>query len=785
VAKTAPHSSNSRQSLWLFLFLSLLLLLTLSPLLPATGEALPPGNATFTFQYRLFDVDPQVGPSTSRHESNYHLALEQETVNWGNFSGFINWAEEPDYHRQGSWLLEFKDLYFDDTKLDLGFGDNLLRYSLIGDYPFRFSNLVDPDIALEGVRVRVSSGRGELELFAGDIVALRGAFGTGVEYLDETMVGLRSRYSLLPGLRLGCQILRSGKSEQADDHSTTPIFRRNDIYSFSAELEPWPGYRLLQGELSLSHFRKRDEDGKKDQGWDYSLIVGPTLRRPQFTFEANFRHIGADYQPFSRFYASNQEGLFFSGEYRPWGFFSLFASADRYRNNLKDDPDQATIDTGNALLGFRLGALSFPLLSVRYGITDRKSRQHEPSPTDNRLQSYTGELTYTYSGWYPLFRYQRFDYQDQESQTSEYTSDFYFLELRKSFWGGSYGWANGEWNRNEKKTPHSVTDTYSLRLGADYRLFSPLEIRGEVSYSRSKDDLHLADTERKGLLIALSTYLPWNFNLYAEYQYTKTDDKIGVTDRDEHRLYLRVSQRLNWGKPVAKRPVAPGLPPPGYGSIFGYAFDDRNGNGTREKEEAALAGIRVQLEDGTVATSDASGKFSFTNVEMGEHTVALDIKKVPIEYDFPGDPKTKLEVKRRGVSEVDFAFQLLGKMSGKVVEDANGNGRIDEGEKGIANALILLTREGKEFFTYSDDEGNFSLENLRGGTYRIRLDLASVAEGAEITSEEFLAASLPIGGELSDLNFLIHIKPRPVIKKIFGEPEPPTEGKDLPKREDQ
>jgi len=273
--------------------------------------------------------------------------------------------------------------------------------------------------------------------------------------------------------------------------------------------------------------------------------------------------------------------------------------------------------------------------------------------------------------------------------------------------------------------------------------------------------------------------------VYAEYQYTRIDDRIGISDRDEYRLYLQASQRLNWGKPVAKRPVAPGLPPPGYGSIFGYAFDDRNGNGTREKEEAALAGIRVQLEDGTVATSDASGKLSFTNVEMGEHMVALDTKKVPIEYDFLGEPRKKLEVKRRGVSEVDFAFQLLGKVSGKVIEDANGNGRIDEGEKGIANALILLTREGKEFFTYSDDEGNFLLENQRGGTYRITLDLASVAEGAEMTSEESLTASLPIGGELAHLNFLVHIKPRPVIKKIFGEPEPPTEEKDLPKREDQ
>lgn len=124
-------------------------------------------------------------------------------------------------------------------------------------------------------------------------------------------------------------------------------------------------------------------------------------------------------------------------------------------------------------MGFTLGARPFPLLSIRYGITDRKSRQHEPSPTDNRLQSYTGELAYNYSGWYPLFRYQRFDYQDRVSKTSEYSSDFYFLEMRKSFTSGSYAWANGDWNRYRKKPPDSATDTCTFRLGGGIIDLSP------------------------------------------------------------------------------------------------------------------------------------------------------------------------------------------------------------------------------------------------------------------------------------------------------------------------
>ena len=765
-------------SVWAFSSPSLLLVLLLSLAwnlcLPRQCGALPPGSATFSLQYRLFDTNPQEGPSVSYSASNYSLSLTQESVNWGNLSGFINWADEPDYHRVGSWLIESKDLFFNGFRLNSGFGDNILRLSLIGDFPFRFSNLVDPDTVVEGARIHLASERGELELFGGNVVALTGAFATGVEYLDETMVGVRSRYSLLPGVRLGCQILRTGRAQEMgeEDFPTTTVFRRNDIFGFSAEIEPWPGYRLLQGELSLSHYQKREEDGDRAKGWDYSLILGPSLRRPQFTFEANVRHIGANYQPFSRFIGGNVEGFFFAGEYRPCGFLSLFASADRSRDNLADDPDLATIDTKNGIAGFRLGAPPFPLLNLRYGITEAKSQPHSPTKTDSGMQNWTGEVTYSYGSWYPILRYQRFDYEDQASPSSDYQSDLYFLELRRSFANASYAWVNGGWTRYGEKSPGSVSDGYTVRLGADYRPISALEIRGEASYSRSRDDVRLTDMERKGILVSLSTFLPWGFTLYVEYQYGKVNDEIGTSGGNEHRIYVQTSQRFNWGKPVAVRaPIVTGAPPPGYGTILGYAFSDRNGNGIREEGEPPIPGVRVQLEDGTVATSDESGKFSFVNVVMGEHTVAVDSKKVPIEYDFAGEAKQKLEVKRRGTSEADFAFQLLGKIGGRVIEDTNANGKIEEGEKGIANALVFATLGGKELSTYTDENGNFLFENLRGGAYRITLDVASLVEGAEITSQETFNPTLLPGGELTGFNFLVHVKPRPVIKKIFGEPE--------------
>ena len=582
---------------------------------------------------------------------------------------------------------------------------------------------------MEGPRLRLSSDRGEMDVFGGNLVLLTGSYGTGVDYLDEKLVGIRSRYRILPELRLGAQFLWSERSDDGEE-TTYPIYRRNDVYDFSVELEPWPGYRLLQGELSLSHYQKREKNNGQDKGWDYAVILGPYIRNSKLYLEANFRHIGSNYQPISRYYYSDQEGFFLSGQYWPWWFLSVFGSGDFYRNNLQDDPDLAAIDTKNAILGLQLGGTSLPLLTVRYGFTERKSRHDEPSKTDNRLQSYTGEITYSYRGWFPILRYQHYDYRDSATRASEYNSDLCYLELRKTFGNGSYSWISGDWNRYWSRSADSVTNTYTVRLGTDYRPSSTLDLRGELTYSRSKDDLHLIDTERKGLLASVNAYLPWNLSLYAEYGYAKVDEKAGGRDRDEHRLYLRLSQRFGWGeRPVTAKPVVSGQPPPGYGTILGVAFDDRNGNGIQDKGEPLLSGIRLKLEDGSLATTDEEGKFSFLNVEMGEHTVALDTKKVPIEYDFVGEPKRVLEVKRRGTSQTDFAFLLLGRMAGRVIEDANGNGKSEEGEKGLANVLVVATLGEKTFLTYTDEDGNFQIENLRGGSYRLGLDLASLPEG--------------------------------------------------------
>lgn len=111
--------------------------------------------------------------------------------------------------------------------------------------------------------------------------------------------------------------------------------------------------------------------------------------------------------------------------------------------------------------------------------------------------------------------------------------------------------------------------------------------------------------------------------------------------------------------------------------------------------------------------------------------------------------------------QVNFRMITGGRIKGRVISDINGNGKQDPGEKGISDVLVQLAPGGQN--TYTDDEGRFIFENILPGEYTLKLDPASLPEDTVFTSPEELKIEILPGGELKEKNFLIQIKPRPII----------------------
>jgi hypothetical protein len=102
-----------------------------------------------------------------------------------------------------------------------------------------------------------------------------------------------------------------------------------------------------------------------------------------------------------------------------------------------------------------------------------------------------------------------------------------------------------------------------------------------------------------------------------------------------------------------------------------------------------------------------------------------------------------------------------GRIESRVINDTNSNGKLDPGEKGISDVLVLS--QPGDSNSYTDEDGRFVFENILPGAYILKLGPATLPEDSVFTSPGGLKFEVPVGGERKDMDFLIHVKPRPII----------------------
>ena len=89
-------------------------------------------------------------------------------------------------------------------------------------------------------------------------------------------------------------------------------------------------------------------------------------------------------------------------------------------------------------------------------------------------------------------------------------------------------------------------------------------------------------------------------------------------------------------------------------AAIGKVWIDRDGSGGQQPGDSGLAGIDIWTEDGQMATTDASGKFSFANLRPGRHAFRLDPHTLPSGYRVMGDEIQGVEASGWTTPQVDF-----------------------------------------------------------------------------------------------------------------------------------
>ncbi|MEM9147760.1 MAG: SdrD B-like domain-containing protein [Pseudomonadota bacterium] len=196
------------------------------------------------------------------------------------------------------------------------------------------------------------------------------------------------------------------------------------------------------------------------------------------------------------------------------------------------------------------------------------------------------------------------------------------------------------------------------------------------------------------------------------------------------------------------------------GTISGIAFEDADGDGQRDADEALKAGVTVELFDtsGTLVdttVTDETGAYSFDALGDGDYTVDFG-EPAPQTEEFTlqdqGDDASDSDVDAAGRDAVTItmgsdatvdAGYTSGSIGDFVFFDLDGDGLQGEADSAAAGLEVELFRlDGAEFVStgrtaITGADGLYGFAGLTSGTYRVQVnqsEFAYTAQGSDATA---------------------------------------------------
>ena len=224
----------------------------------------------------------------------------------------------------------------------------------------------------------------------------------------------------------------------------------------------------------------------------------------------------------------------------------------------------------------------------------------------------------------------------------------------------------------------------------------------------------------------------------------------GLADMGQHRFVIGVEDGCGgFDTQSFQVEVVPEL----RGTIAGHLFDDANGNGTQQSNEAALAGWKMFIDlngnaypdpDEPTATTNSTGDYVFQRLLPGNYPVRVLPRAgyVPVI-------SANVDVIANRQSKYDLAIAQL------TLSQVRGSIETEDGRK-IAHWKVFADLNDNGFLddtdpiAVADSLGNYAISGLAAGTYKIRTDKPA---GWQTTSAESLTVTLGASAISNGNNF--------------------------------
>jgi Carboxypeptidase regulatory-like domain len=159
------------------------------------------------------------------------------------------------------------------------------------------------------------------------------------------------------------------------------------------------------------------------------------------------------------------------------------------------------------------------------------------------------------------------------------------------------------------------------------------------------------------------------------------------------------------------------------GTIGGVVFADDGATGTYHPGGLLLPDVEVVLDDSRRIRTDKSGRYTFSRVSYGLHSVEA-IYHSAQPFFFTTASRVQSDVN----AEVNFGVGLsFARLFGSVRSDTG---------IGLSGVEISVSKGRQRFRAQTDAEGRFRVEGLSTGEYQITIDRDSVPSGYSVTELE-------------------------------------------------
>jgi hypothetical protein len=159
------------------------------------------------------------------------------------------------------------------------------------------------------------------------------------------------------------------------------------------------------------------------------------------------------------------------------------------------------------------------------------------------------------------------------------------------------------------------------------------------------------------------------------------------------------------------------------GTIGGIVFADDGATGTYHPGGLLLPDVEVVLDDSRRIRTDKSGRYTFSRVSYGLHSVEA-IYHSAQPFFFTTASRVQSDIN----AEVNFGVGLsFARLFGSVRSDTG---------IGLSGVEISVSNGRQRFRAQTDAEGRFRVEGLSTGEYQITIDRDSVPSGYSVTDLE-------------------------------------------------